>query len=71
LYTNNRPRIHLDALYFGIYFNNERWRSYNLFKDGLPSDELFKTASLVIVPGSSLALYCGRKEIKDLILKLR
>lgn len=71
LHTGERPRISLSSLYYGMYFNNERWRSFNLFEDGQPSDELYREASLVIVPGSSLSVNCGRKEIQDLILKLQ
>lgn len=70
-YLNDRPRVHLDALYMGMYFNNERWRSMNLFENGQPSEELYQRASLIIVPGSSLAVYSNIKELRNFTNKLK
>ena len=43
----------------------------NLFENGQPTNDLYEKASLIIVPGSSLAVYADKKELKDLITKLR
>lgn len=55
--TLNRHRIDLRALYLGLYFNNERWRVYNIFEGELPDEEALQTADVLVMPGSSMSIY--------------
>lgn len=55
--TLNKPRIDLKALYLGLYYNNENWRTYNIFEEDFPKPEVLETANVVVMPGSSLSIY--------------
>jgi GMP synthase-like glutamine amidotransferase len=52
----DRPRLDLQALYLGTFFDNENWHVYRILEKHHPPEEVIDSADVIIMPGSNLSV---------------